>query len=176
MESLDDLPLFAPDADWEEVQAEHGNCLHRACKHYEACHYQRSRRRMDGVQILIVNHALYMADVALRMAGASYLPEHRAVVFDEAHHLERGHIPAAMYRRHAARSTIDDRHHQIARGMAAMGKRRLRTAQQLDEVATWEEISAAARARCVTIRPVLAWSITPTGRERLGFWRDMGRI
>jgi hypothetical protein len=94
----------------------------------------------------------------------------------DAGHLERGHIPAAMYRRHAARSTIDDRHHAIARGMAAMGKRRLRTAQQLDEVATWEEISAAARARCVTIRPVLAWSITPTGRERLGFWRDMGRI
>ena len=91
-------------------------------------------------------------------------------------HLERGHIPAAMYRRHAARSTIDDRHHEIARGMAAMGKRRLRTAQQLDEVATWKEISAAARARCVTIRPVLAWSITPTGRERLGFWRDLGRI
>jgi hypothetical protein len=94
----------------------------------------------------------------------------------DAGHLERGHIPAAMYRRHAARSTIDDRHHAIARGMAAMGKRRLRTAQQLDEVATWDEISAAARARCVTIRPVLAWSITPTGRERLGFWRDMGRI
>lgn len=105
--------------------------------------------------------------------------EHIGVICATLHdrgHLERGHIPAAMYRRHAARSSIDDRHHEIARGMAAMGKRRLRTAQQLDEVATWQEISAAARARCVTIRPVLAWSITPTGRERLGFWRDMGRI
>lgn len=74
---------------WEEVQAEHGNCLHKACPHYKPCHYQRSRRRMDGVQILVVNHALYMADVALRMAGASYLPAHSMVVFDEAHHLER---------------------------------------------------------------------------------------
>ena len=74
---------------WDEVKAEHGNCLHRACAHYDACPYQRSRRRLDSAQVLIVNHALYMADVALRMAGAKYLPDHSRVVFDEAHHLER---------------------------------------------------------------------------------------
>lgn len=94
----------------------------------------------------------------------------------EAGHLDAAPIPAAMYRRHAVRSSLDDRHHQIARGMAALGRRTLRTARQLDEVATWEEIKAAAKARCVTIRPVLAWSMTPTGREKLGYWRDMGRI
>lgn len=74
---------------WEEVQAERGNCLHKACPHFEPCHYQRGRRRMATAQVLIVNHALYMADVALRMAGARYLPPHRVVIFDEAHHLER---------------------------------------------------------------------------------------
>lgn len=84
-----DLPQPVEHAVWEEVQAEHGNCLQRACPHYEPCHYQRSRRRMDGAQILVVNHALYMADVALRLAGASYLPAHRVVIFDEAHHLEK---------------------------------------------------------------------------------------
>lgn len=74
---------------WEEVQAEHGNCLHRACKHYDQCHWQRARRRMQTAQVLVVNHALYFADLALRIAGASYLPPHRVVFFDEAHHLER---------------------------------------------------------------------------------------
>lgn len=74
---------------WEEVQAEHGNCLQRACKHYDHCHWQRARRRMHTAQVLVVNHALYFADLALRIAGASYLPPHRVVVFDEAHHLER---------------------------------------------------------------------------------------
>ncbi|MCA8964391.1 MAG: ATP-dependent DNA helicase [Planctomycetes bacterium] len=74
---------------WEEVQAEHGNCLQRACKHYDQCHWQRARRRMQTAQVLVVNHALYFADVALRMAGAAYLPAHRAVIFDEAHHLDR---------------------------------------------------------------------------------------
>ncbi len=79
-----------PRADvWEEVQAEHGNCLQRACKHYDRCHWQRARRRMQTAQVLVVNHALYFADLALRIAGASYLPAHRVVVFDEAHHLER---------------------------------------------------------------------------------------
>ncbi len=81
---------FAPDGEvWEEVQAEHGNCLQRACKHYDHCHWQRARRRMQTAQVLVVNHALYCADLALRIAGASYLPPHRAVIFDEAHHLER---------------------------------------------------------------------------------------
>lgn len=84
-----DLPFQVLPEVWEEVQAEHGNCLNRACKHYEVCHYQRSRRRMQTAQILVVNHALYCADLALRAAGAAYLPEHRVVVFDEAHHLER---------------------------------------------------------------------------------------
>ncbi|HEB53280.1 MAG TPA: ATP-dependent DNA helicase [bacterium] len=74
---------------WEEVQAEHGNCLQRACKHFDACYWQRARRRMQSAQVLVVNHALYFADLALRIAGASYLPAHRAVIFDEAHHLER---------------------------------------------------------------------------------------
>jgi len=84
-----ELP-FAPMAEvWDEVQAEHGNCLQRACKHYAHCHWQRARRRMQTAQVLVVNHALYFADLALRIAGASYLPPHRVVIFDEAHHLDR---------------------------------------------------------------------------------------
>ncbi len=84
-----DLPFPPLPEVWEEVQAEHGNCLQRACKHYDHCHWQRARRRMQTAQVLVVNHALYLADLALRMAGASYLPAHRVVIFDEAHHLER---------------------------------------------------------------------------------------
>ncbi len=74
---------------WDEVRAEHGNCLYRTCKHYQSCPFQRNRRRLASAQILVVNHALYIADVALRMAGTAYLPDHRVTIFDEAHHLER---------------------------------------------------------------------------------------
>ena len=84
-----DLPRTVDELVWEEVRAESGNCLHRACPHFDPCHYQRGRRRMGSAQILVVNHSLYMADLALRMAGTSYLPDHEVVIFDEAHHLER---------------------------------------------------------------------------------------
>lgn len=92
------LPQPVDDAVWDEVRAEHGNCLNRACKFYEACHWQRARRRMDHAQVLVVNHALYLADVALRMIGTHYLPEHRVVIFDEAHHLERTATEALGHR------------------------------------------------------------------------------
>ncbi|MFO1053136.1 MAG: ATP-dependent DNA helicase [Planctomycetota bacterium] len=74
---------------WDEVRAEQGNCLYKACPHYDGCPYQRARRRLETAQIVVVNHALYCADIALRMAGARYLPDHDVVIFDEAHHLER---------------------------------------------------------------------------------------
>ena len=84
-----ELPFAVEPEVWEEVQAEHGNCLNRACPHFDGCGWQRARRRAETAQVLVVNHSLYFADLALRMAGATFLPEHRFVVFDEAHHLER---------------------------------------------------------------------------------------
>ncbi|MBV8557637.1 MAG: hypothetical protein JO116_18905 [Planctomycetaceae bacterium] len=43
---------------------------------------------MESAHVVIVNHALYMTDVALRRLGASFLPEHDVAIFDEAHTLE----------------------------------------------------------------------------------------
>src|SRR5262249_30356278 len=48
----------------------------------------KARRRMWTANILVVNHALFMSDLALRGAGASLLPEYDVAVFDEAHTLE----------------------------------------------------------------------------------------
>lgn len=73
---------------WSEVQAEQGNCLGKQCRHYAPCHWQRGRRRMRAARILVVNHALYFSDLALRVDGHAYLPDHDLVVFDEAQHLE----------------------------------------------------------------------------------------
>ena len=75
-----DLPTPAPPEVWEAVQAEHGNCLNRACPHYDPCHYQRSRAGActSADKSSIVNHSLYIADVALRMAGVrTTCPPHR---------------------------------------------------------------------------------------------------
>jgi ATP-dependent DNA helicase DinG len=86
--SLADLPLAPLPAVWDEVASDHGNCLGRQCPSHADCHYYAARRRAQLAQILIVNHALFFSDLALRRQGASILPEYDAVVFDEAHTLE----------------------------------------------------------------------------------------
>jgi ATP-dependent DNA helicase DinG len=55
---------------------------------HQQCHYYAARRRMAHAQVLVVNHALYFADLAVRRAGASLLPPHDIVIFDEAHTVE----------------------------------------------------------------------------------------
>jgi len=86
--SLADLPSLPTAAVWEETESDSGNCMGRACPTYQQCFYYAARRRMHHAQVLVVNHALFFSDLALRRAGASLLPDYDVVVFDEAHTLE----------------------------------------------------------------------------------------
>jgi ATP-dependent DNA helicase DinG len=86
--SLADLPFKPSGTVWEEAASDSGNCLGRSCTTYNKCFYYAARRRAQNAQILVVNHALFFSDLALRRQGASILPEYDAVVFDEAHNLE----------------------------------------------------------------------------------------
>lgn len=87
--SLSDLTERPPIEIWEKVRSEHNNCLGRRCPHYEPCFYQRARRRAEQAQVLIVNHALLIADLVLRREGASVLPDYDFVIVDEAHTLDQ---------------------------------------------------------------------------------------
>ncbi len=86
--SLATLPQLPDSSVWDEVKAEHGNCLGKRCTHFEACAWQAAKRRMNSGNILIVNHALFFSDLALRSAGVQYLPKYDAAIFDEAHTIE----------------------------------------------------------------------------------------
>ncbi len=86
--SLSDLTFKPSGSVWDEVASDNGNCLGKKCPTYQDCFYYRARRRVYNTQILIVNHALFFSDLALRRAGASILPKYDAVIFDEAHTLE----------------------------------------------------------------------------------------
>jgi ATP-dependent DNA helicase DinG len=86
--SLASLPVLPSAGVWEKVCAEHGNCLGKRCRHYEPCHWQAAKRRMQSGNILVVNHALFFSDLALRMAGVNYLPKYDHVILDEAHTIE----------------------------------------------------------------------------------------
>jgi ATP-dependent DNA helicase DinG len=86
--SLSDLPYRPRPSVWDEVASDSSNCLGRKCPTHAKCFYFRARRRIHNAQLLIVNHALFFSDLALRRQGASILPEYDAVIFDEAHTLE----------------------------------------------------------------------------------------
>ena len=78
-----------PDPDvWSAVCAEHGNCTGKRCPFYNPCHYMHARQQLQDARILIVNHALFFSDLALRTEGANMLPPYEHVIFDEAHQIE----------------------------------------------------------------------------------------
>ncbi len=86
--SRSDLSFQPQPAVWDLVESDSGNCLGRGCSDYAKCFYFKARKQMFGAHVLVVNHALFFSDLALRREGASLLPDHQVVVFDEAHTLE----------------------------------------------------------------------------------------
>jgi Rad3-related DNA helicase len=86
--TLASLPPLERPGVWDRVQSDTDNCMGRKCSEYDKCFYQKSRREMEGANLLICNHALYFADLSLRRAGAGFLPPYNHVILDEAHGAE----------------------------------------------------------------------------------------
>jgi ATP-dependent DNA helicase DinG len=73
---------------WDLVESDSANCLGRKCPDHAKCFYFKARRHIRDAQVLVVNHALFFSDLALRRAGASMLPDYQVAILDEAHTLE----------------------------------------------------------------------------------------
>ncbi len=91
--SLSDLPVRPRREVWEQVMSENDNCLRARCPFYTPCFFYGARRAAARADIIVVNHHLLMADLALREEISSYtqnavLPPARRIIIDEAHHLE----------------------------------------------------------------------------------------
>jgi len=83
-----DLPFRPAPNLWDEIVSDHSDCLGKACPHRNECFYYRARSRVWNADLLVVNHALFFSDLALRREGASILPDYGTVIFDEAHTIE----------------------------------------------------------------------------------------
>src|SRR5437868_13975002 len=74
---------------WRHIDARTETCLGQKCPDYDPCFITRMRQRAQDADIIIVNHHLFFADLALR--GGEYgqvIPDYSAVIFDEAHQVE----------------------------------------------------------------------------------------
>ncbi len=74
---------------WWKLDARSDLCAGQKCQQFERCFITAMHRRAANSDIIIVNHHLFFADLALReQPNAAILPEYSAVIFDEAHEIE----------------------------------------------------------------------------------------
>lgn len=80
-----------PDASnlWSVIDARRETCTGQKCPQFERCFITLMHQRAAESDVIVVNHHLFFADLALKQSDyASLLPEYSAVVFDEAHEIE----------------------------------------------------------------------------------------
>ncbi len=80
--------LSESDPAWADVASSSETRVGSGCAHYERCFVTRMKRAAEEARLLVVNHALFFADLAVRGPHGGVLPPYDAVVFDEAHQLE----------------------------------------------------------------------------------------
>lgn len=168
--SLSDLHI-APDAGvWDKVCAERGNCLGKKCPHYKECFWQAARRRMQSGKILIVNHALFFSDLALRMAGTSHLPKYDAVILDEAHTVEEvagehfGLTVTESSLRYLLRSLYDPH-----KGKGMLAAHAINASSAIEQVMRLHEMGPHFFARCADYQKIYG---RPNGRIQERDWVD----
>jgi ATP-dependent DNA helicase DinG len=83
---LAEVPEDAPV--WQHATSTRENCLGQDCPKYKDCFVMRARKNALAADVVVVNHHLFFADVALRDEGISeLLPSCNTVILDEAHQL-----------------------------------------------------------------------------------------
>lgn len=81
------LPTALERSLWRRLSAEYEGCRPERCRFFQngTCYFYRARRAAEAAHLIIVNHALLLADVAVQNRA---LPEYSYLIIDEAHHLE----------------------------------------------------------------------------------------
>ena len=83
---LSHVPEGAPV--WNLVTSTRDTCLGTECQYYQDCFVMKARKEAQQADVVVVNHHLFFADVALKDTGvAELLPSANTVIFDEAHQL-----------------------------------------------------------------------------------------
>lgn len=73
---------------WNLVTSTRDTCLGAECQHYQDCFVMKARKEAQQADVVVVNHHLFFADVALKDTGvAELLPSANTIIFDEAHQL-----------------------------------------------------------------------------------------
>lgn len=106
------------------------NCLGRDCPDYEDCYLVQARRKALEADVIVVNHHLFFADMALKDTGfGELIPEADAVIFDEAHQIPD--IASDYFGETLSTRQI----HDMAKDITLLFRTVLKDAGQLDKAA-----------------------------------------
>ncbi len=142
--SKSELPVPVGESVWSRVNSDPDACTGMRCRQQANCFVMRARREAAAARILVANHHLLFADLALRIRGvgfdqAAVLPPFQRLVIDEAHTMEQS---ATSYFSHAFSR------HSIARSCARLyrstGTRSFGLSILLEQLAAnqWGELPA----------------------------------
>ena len=145
------------------VTSSRENCLGAQCPKFRACHVNQARREALAADVVVINHHLFFADLAVRESGmAELLPSVRTVVFDEAHQLNETGLQF-LGKHLTTGQTID-----FARDLLAVGLQQARGLRDWQQLASDTE-RAARDLRMLVGKPAatrLRWSdAAPQGME-----------
>jgi ATP-dependent DNA helicase DinG len=115
---------------WAKLDARADLCSGQKCPNFERCFLTLMHQRAQESDIVIVNHHLFFADLALRDASyeAGILPEYHAVVFDEAHEIED--VAGQYFGVSVGNFQLQD----LRRDIAAVGRMKKFGAPELDRI------------------------------------------
>ncbi len=105
---LSDLSFNPKREIWDSLKCEADQCGRARCPDFNRCFFYKARRDAASARILVANHALLLADIAIRQESGydavSILPPFTRLIIDEAHHLEDAATKALSVR--ISRSTL----------------------------------------------------------------------
>jgi len=153
--SLSDLPTPPRPDVWDEVAAEGDLCTRLKCSHFDACFVFKARRLAALADVVVVNHSLLLADIAVRRASqnwaeAAVLPAYAHLVVDEGHHLEdaaANHLGSSVSNRAVSKllNRLERRGGREAKGLLPTLETRLMARGDLLSVASLDLLRARLR-------------------------------
>ncbi len=158
-----------PEELWNQVHAERETCTREECPFYETCFYFRARRRIADSQLLVVNHSLVFADLAVKEEGGRVLPHYSVLVLDEAHKVEEAatNFLGTEVTPRGLRFLLDRLHG--ARGRGAL-------ARMLDGLPELKLPRGEARALAAYIQEQVQTEIAELGRTLEEAFADIERV
>ena len=188
--SRSDLDFNVLPSVWEETQSDSSNCLGKSCPRHGDCHYFKARKRLQNADILVVNHALFFSDLALRRLGVNLLPDYHTVIFDEAHtmvdvasshlglRISMAQVEYALSRLYNRRNKGLLATHEIPNAINLLSLCRARSEEFFGDILTWlGRHHRGARSQSVRVQQagIVSNPLTPALSRLAEVLRDFGQ-